>query len=503
VVTAFTEGPAAAVNSSRGTDVLIQPDGKIIAAGSVFDRVRGNANFALVRHNQDGSPDASFGSGGKVTTDFFQGDDSIAAIALQPDGKIVAAGAVTIPSGVVFGVARYKADGALDLDFVPAGKTTVSFGPGGSGAEAITIQPDGKIIVAGFADARPTPNRFIAVAAQAALARFNSDGSLDTSFGDSGKTTGPDVNPVNWITAIALQPDGKIVIAGQARSDLVHTDFLLARYDTNGSVDPSFGTGGWVTTDLSGFGDFAGDRLLVLPNGKLVVSGTDRGSDPVRFAMVRYNSDGNLDSSFGSGGKVASLEGDLETACMQADGSIVLAGWSGNFQAEDFVLVRHNANGAIDSRFGTNGRVVTEFLGEERLNAVAVQPDGRIIAAGQTRSTPSNAFQFALARFVGSSAEFTLAITQPAVSAERGTKVRIPIMINRAAGFTGPVTIMPPEPTAAFKPKPVEAVTTTENSVVLKLKIKAGAIIGPHQVTFIGRSEDGGTAAVVVTVNVQ
>jgi len=212
-----------------------------------------------------------------VTTD-FGGSDYGFSVALQPDGKIVVAGY----AGGDFALARYNSDGALDTSFGSGGKVTTDFGgsyhPDGF---SVALQPDGKIVVAGYAGG------------DFALARYNSDGALDTSFGSGGKVT-TDFGGSDAGYSVALQPDGKIVVAGYAG-----LDFALARYNSDGALDTSFGTGGKVTTDFSGGRD-VGYSVALQPDGKIVVAGYAG----VDFALARYNSDGALDTSFGSGGKV-------------------------------------------------------------------------------------------------------------------------------------------------------------------------------------------------------
>src|SRR5947209_5776224 len=246
--------------------LALQADGRIVVAG--LSRVGVGDDFALARYNPNGSLDSSFGSGGRVLTDFGL-DDEARAVVLQADGKIVVAGG---SGGAFFALARYNADGTLDPSFGSEGRVCTNVG-GRDGARALALQSDGKIVVAGFSDV---------VGFGFALARYNPDGSLDPSFGSGGRVL---TGGVALARGLALQSDGKIVVAGFSDAG-GGQDFALARYNPDGTLDLTFGTGGKVTTDFGGFDDaFA----LALPtDGKIVVAGSD-GSD---FALARYETRG-------------------------------------------------------------------------------------------------------------------------------------------------------------------------------------------------------------------
>ena len=368
--------------------VAVQADGKIVAAGNTFSQ------FALARYNADGSLDASFGTGGKVTTDFGGAFDTAFAVAIQADGKIVAAGWASGGSFPVsdFALARYNADGSLDASFGSGGKVTTDIAGSGDQASDVAIQPDGRIVAAGTSDGR------------FALARYNPDGSLDGSFGTGGKVTTP-VGQSTFGSALLIQVDGKIVAAGTSFMFLptgVLADFALARYHPDGSPDASFGTGGTVTTDFGGRRDQAVGMALQA-DGKLVATGhtAPATGGPGDFALARYDLGGSLDPSFDTDGKVTTDFGgeDVATAvAIQADGKIVAAGGGG--PGTDFGLARYGTDGSPDASFGTGGKVTTEFGGFDRVLDLALQPDGRIVAAGVARDD-----DFALARYVGTQAE--------------------------------------------------------------------------------------------------
>jgi uncharacterized delta-60 repeat protein len=340
-----------------------------------------------------GALDTSFGSGGKVKTSFGSTYDEIDGLALQPDGKLVAAGAVEDSSGGSdFGLTRYKPGGALDPSFGTGGKVTTSFGTGYEGANAALVLSDKKIVAAGYAK--------VGTKGEFALARYKANGSLDTSFGTAGKVT-TDVGPAGSIYDAALQPDGKIVGVGYAEpsGSIV---FELARYNPNGSLDSTFGTGGKVTTSF-GAGFAYAESAALQPDGKILAGGFYYDGTLYHFALVRYNANGSLDASFGTGGKVITSIGPTHSigreVALQPDGKIVMGGYSFNGTTYDLTLIRYNANGSVDSSFGNGGTVLTSFGTGWRssVNKLLIQRNGKIVAAGYTRLTDRDFF--ALARY--------------------------------------------------------------------------------------------------------
>ncbi|HEY9403357.1 MAG TPA: carboxypeptidase regulatory-like domain-containing protein [Pyrinomonadaceae bacterium] len=374
--------------------VALQPDGRIVVAGdSRVSSSFSTQNFALARYNSNGSLDTTFDTDGKVTTDFSGSSDAALAVVIQPDGKIVVAGFASIGSSSVFALARYNADGSLDTSFDADGKVTTMFGSN-TLARAVALQPDGKIVAAGDSD-----NHF-------ALARYNPDGSLDTSFDADGKLT-MSIGRASSARGVVVQSDNRIVVAGSAIISS-NSSFALVRYNPNGSLDTSFDADGSLITDFANSSASA-EAVAIQADGKIVAAGsafqTQTGIN--RFALARYNVDGSLDTSFDTDGRITNdfsgNGGSAAALAIGADGKIVAAGTARSATTrDDFALARYNADGSPDASFGTNGTLTTDFFGgDDMAYGVAIQPDNRVVAAGGTFNSNSNTGEnFVLARYL-------------------------------------------------------------------------------------------------------
>jgi uncharacterized delta-60 repeat protein len=266
--------------NSSALAVAIQPDGKVVAAGHGT-----GFRIGLTRYTVRGRLDRSFGRGGKVVTDVDSGTGA-AEVAIQPDGRIVAAGTTYRGTRTDLALARYHPNGTLDRSFGAGGRVVTKVGEGDSYPSALVAQPDGKLVVAGIAHATRHDDF--------ALVRYTRDGRLDPSFGVGGTVVSTTGNP----HALAVQRDGKLVTTG---TDIGrrYREFVVARWLEDGSPDPSFGRGGRVRTDFDT--GATANAVVLRPDGKIVVAGTVGGRD---FALARYTSRGRLDVSFGSRGKV-------------------------------------------------------------------------------------------------------------------------------------------------------------------------------------------------------
>ncbi len=421
---------------------LVQPDdGKIVAAGSVgLDTGR---NFAVARFNPDGNRDQGFGAGGiNGTTDASGANrlDVANSLARQPlDGKLVLAGLTVDAQGAEqIAVARFTATGSPDNEFGPDGDGTVRtpFPGVRSIGRAVALQPDGKILVAGQVSAgQDSPEKSTG---DFALVRYLTDGRLDASFDGDGRvitSVFPDFE--ERVRGLTVQPDGKIVAAGYGAataggSDGALNDFVVLRYNTDGSPDASFGGDGIVTTDFGVNRDDRAAAVIVQPDGKLVVAGHSQLEESNVFALARYNTDGSLDTAFGADGSglqttdfPGGTGGRANALVLVPGGKLVAAGIRdlGDFRdAAEFALVRYQPNGREDTTFGDDlfsgtdlgpdqvpdGITFTSFgtAANARSFAVALQPDGMLLAAGFVNplapNFPATGEDFALARYQAS-----------------------------------------------------------------------------------------------------
>jgi uncharacterized delta-60 repeat protein len=344
----------------------------IVGSTTVNDQ---NSDFAVARYNlSNGSLDTSFDADGKLTEDIADRPSQVGAIAIQTDGKIVLAGSAENGENSSFVLSRFHPDGTVDMSFARFGKAIVRFGGTNAAANAVAIQPDGKIVAAGSCG-----NDF-------AVVRFATNGALDGTFNGSGIVTTPLAAARNSASGIVLQADGKIVIAGYTFNGS-DTDFAVLRYNTNGPLDSSFGGTGKVITAIDTGGDEA-HAVKIQTDGKIVVAGAAfiAGAGE-NFAAVRYNTNGTLDNSFGLFGRVAVGIGSgaiCSSLAIQPDGKIVAAGFALGINL-DIAVVRFDTNGMLDSSFNGNGKVTTPVgLGVDYGTCLALQPDGKIIVGGAT-----------------------------------------------------------------------------------------------------------------------
>ena len=333
-----------------------------------------------------GTLDATFGTGGIVTTDMGGGDNA-SALVIQPDGKIVAAGYSLSGSSYDFTLVRYNANGGLDTNFGTGGIVTTAIGSNGSSVQALVIQSDNKIVAAGRTD-NISSSDF-------ALVRYNANGNLDTTFGKGGIVITA-IGSSGFAQALVIQPDGKIVAAGSSGSS---SDFTLVRYNPDGTLDATFGTGGKVTTAI-GSGGWA-QALGIQSDDKIVAAGYSVNAGINDFTLVRYNPNGSLDHNFGTGGIVTTAIGShydsASALVIQSGGKIVAAGGTFNGSIYNFALVRYNANGSLDTTFGKGGIVITAIGNDNYARALGIQSDGKIVAAGLTFNGSN--YDFALARY--------------------------------------------------------------------------------------------------------
>lgn len=376
------------LGSNGGGEVLVQPDGKIVLAGNCTNATV--QDFCAVRYNTDGTLDASFGTGGKAMMPApVAGSLALVhAAALQTDGKIVLAGECGSGGSNRVCAARFNTDGTADTGFAGSGALVINTGgvANEGTAEAIAVQSDGGILLGG--DCTQTSVN------QVCLVRLLSNGALDAGFGAGG--TGIVVS--NYATgnyygsALVLQSDGKPVWVGLSADGSI-TRFHAERYTVGGILDTSYGSSGIVETQvLTGYSTTAAGAML--GGNKLVMLGycTTSPATTERLCAVRYNADGTIDNSFGALGKIAIDAGAFRATAMavQTDGKLLAAGQDIVATGEVFGLLRLTADGALDSAFGSGGKVSAGIVvgsAADRLQSVAVQGDGKIVAGGNC--TPS------------------------------------------------------------------------------------------------------------------
>jgi uncharacterized delta-60 repeat protein len=444
-------------NYDEAFAVALQSDGKIVVAGAT-DNPNGDLNFAVIRHNPDGSLDPSFGSSGAVITNFRtdvpdgdpddpnttrkNSEDTARAVGIQPDGKIIVAGISNAPAGDSnFALIRYNPDGSVDPTFgdnsIFPGTTLLDFRDNWvDEGRAMVFQPDGKIIVAGYSTA-PT-----GVDGNFALVRYDANGILDPTFGDNTFFPGTILTDFGGGTfdganAVAVLPNGQLVAAGLVGFGGAGTEcdqaFGLVRYN-NGVPDTGFGVDNRVVTCLRGDRAQA-NAVVVQSTGQIVAVGRTNGPNgDFNFTLARYNSDGSLDATFnpdsinpgisitdfdnradGEGGSERSFDEAL-AAAIQADGRIVAAGTSNapiEVDNTNFAVTRYTPDGIAITDFGTNNRVLTDVTNTsgnhvtnsstDRANAIAIQPDGLIVVVGGTDSpviSGSSDFNIAVVRYL-------------------------------------------------------------------------------------------------------
>jgi uncharacterized delta-60 repeat protein len=390
-------GTASAVRA-----VMVLPNGSVLAAGT------SDTAFALAKYGSDGGLDPTFGDAG-VTTVPIGTSVACFGAALQPDGRSVLVGASTAPDAggkTVFAVARFTTQGMLDPSFGGGGTVTTDFGGAMDSAQAVAIQPDGKIVVVGTSVS--------AGSAKIAIARFGGDGSRDTGFGGSNTGTATTMlTGADYGRAVALRADGKIVVAGVSGAPGGPSMVLLVRYRADGTLDldngSAFGFGGYVLAPFqtmdqsSGLTFDAAGRIVVAGQAAAADAGAGMDGGSSSYLVARFDDNGARDDTFGDNGGVFVPIGTMDTASAvvtQSDGKIVaLGGTSTTPGKSQFALARLLADGGLDQGFGASGVVTTAFAGNDVGYAVALQADGRIVAGGYAAAYAQPGSVFALSRY--------------------------------------------------------------------------------------------------------
>ena len=357
-----------------GRSITIQLDGKILVGGYAENGL--DTDFALTRYNSDGTLDTSFGGGdGIVTTNISSILDYGSSITVQADGKILLGGYSFNGSNYDFTLTRYDSDGLLDSTFGGGdGIVTTAIGTGDARGYSIAMQSDGKILVGGYSDG---------VGKDMSLVRYDSNGVLDTSFGggDGIVTTDIASSGLDLGYSITVQSDDKILLTGS--TGISSVDVALIRYTSDGTLDTSFGGGDGIVTTAIGAGIEEGHSVTMQSDGKILVGGYSNNGTTNDALLIRYNSDGTLDTANFGGGDGFVTTGTLandyfRSVIVQSDGKILAAGSN----SDSSLLVRYNSDGTLDNTFGVNGITTTVGSGNLFVNSVAIQSDGKILLSG-------------------------------------------------------------------------------------------------------------------------
>lgn len=390
--------PLASTGGLGITGILVQPDGEIIVcSGNVY-----HGDFlALTRYHSNGSIDPSFGLNGTVVSQLTFGYGGVGnVIRFDANGKILLGGLLTVSTSALtkfdLGLMRFNPDGTIDSTFGTNGLASVDFFGKSDVIGAFEIQSDGKIVMAGSAGVGiPNSN---SITNDFAVIRFNADGSLDDSFGNAGKVNynfGFAYDAVlsnDAASSIKIQTDGKIILGGgttQNNGNPTFMSFALMRLNTDGTIDTGYGVEGKVKTEIDVNLTTVIRSLAITPNDEIIAAGVVQYPGSVVAAMLtKYDSSGNLDLNFGTGGKVETKVNDASTTIYEMvllnNGKLRCAGYvSFGVGAQDFLLLQYTADGALDTTFDNDGFVITDINNASDLGrSITIQPDGKTLCGG-------------------------------------------------------------------------------------------------------------------------
>jgi uncharacterized delta-60 repeat protein len=421
-----TFGSGGIVTTAIGTSadayaVVLQSDGKILVGGTSSSTSGRSTidHFTAARYTTSGSLDTTFGSAGEVVTSWGKKGSTSAdayAMALYPNAGTPNDGKIVL-GGVAnnqFALARYNTSGTLDTSFGSGGMlTTLINAYTYKGAEAVAIQSDGKLVVAGTS----SPTTGYIEPHYITLARYNSNGTLDTTFGSGGTVISPLGSGDSDARAVVLQSDGKIIVGGWIILNN-QLQFTVARYNTNGTLDITFGTGtGYAAFSTNtGSNAYGAYSAVIQSDGKVVAAGMQLTTTQT-WTLARFNSDGTLDTTFNGTGIVSTtVAGYADALALQSDGKIVVGGSMGNPTYPQFELGRFNTDGSFDTTFNGTGLVNTVIGSSSLARGVVIQSDGKIVAAGSSPFNTSSVHNIALARYLGDASAPAGGVTPAAVA---------------------------------------------------------------------------------------
>jgi len=376
--------------------VVIQSDGKIVVTGSKYDATAHTSEYFVLRYNTNGTLDTTFNASGVVTASIDKNKPNTAAdVKIQTDGKIVVCGTSYIGSYKDMAIIRLNTNGTLDNTFNGTGKVTSGFLKSGSDRiEKLAVQSDGKILAAGYTSTN-----------NISLARYNANGTLDTSFNTKGYVTSNFQHTYfgNFFNSLAVlsQTDGKILIVGDYYSSVSNNqEIFVRRYNPSGTVDTTFGTSGMASLGINAKWTISNAAILQTDGKIMIVGSSYVGTDNV-FTLVRFNTNGTLDTTFNGTGfsnTTISVNSEGNSILLQPDGKILVGGWITNGADKDLLLMRYNTNGTLDSTFNGNGKVTQGVgTGNDEILKLALQADGKIAVLSSYVNTSGN--RLALLRY--------------------------------------------------------------------------------------------------------
>lgn len=372
VITSDGGGAAAGVNVPENTTTVTTVTSTDADGGTPAYSINGGADAARFSIGSS-SGDLTFDAAPDFETPTDADTDNVYEVTVQVSDGAGGIDSQTI-SVTVTGVNESPTFLAGD------GIVVTDVGTDNDTARSVVVQPDGKIVTGGYAEVGGV-NLF-------ALTRYDTDGTLDSTFGTSGVVTTSFGGITNFGYQLAIQDDGKLLLAGGS-FDGAQSDYALARYNSDGSLDSSFGTGGQVLTDFPAGESDVAHGVAVQPDGKILVSGITSNGTDYDFALARYNSNGTLDTSFNGDGLIETPIGSGDdrswTVSLQSDGRVLVGGYTDNGSDYDYALVRYDSSGNLDASFGTGGIVTTDLGGgsQDIIYDIAIQSDGKIVVAGQ------------------------------------------------------------------------------------------------------------------------
>jgi uncharacterized delta-60 repeat protein len=383
LTTAFVAGQQA-----QAWDIAVQANGRIVVVGDTIPSAT-DRNIALARYTPAGALDTTFNTTGRKIVN-LGGNDQGLALAIQPaTGKIVVAGQKCPAdwSSCDAAALRLNPGGGFDTTFNLTGKRITDFGGGDNGSQAVSLYPGNRIVAAGYMFNSGTGNYDMAVI------RYTAGGALDTTFsGDGRQSINFGAGRLEEIGGIAVQPDGKILVGGHTcETGKINCNFALARLNANGSLDTTFNKTGKAITNF-GANDTSW-ALALQPDGRIVMAGLKDTGTTGTFALARYNTNGSLDTTFAGTGKlVTDFSGDANrehanAVTVQPDGKIVVCGAVFNGSTRNFALARYTKTGALDVTFSGDGKATVDFGRDDRCSALALQGDGKYVVAGVSEAS--------------------------------------------------------------------------------------------------------------------